>query len=131
LPLRSSPAASTECRLANGIVQELVRSGFADRTILTIAHRLNTIIDNDKILLMDFGHVAECASTMHLPALYLRLRQMSLVAWFLMRFRYDSPRALLDDYESGFSALVHKLGEENESKLRAIAGAQPSRSHAF
>ena len=39
--------------------QELVRSGFADRTILTIAHRLNTIIDNDRILLMDFGNVAE------------------------------------------------------------------------
>lgn len=42
------------------VTQELVRSGFADRTILTIAHRLNTIIDNDRILLMDFGRVAEC-----------------------------------------------------------------------
>jgi ABC-type multidrug transport system fused ATPase/permease subunit len=41
------------------VAQELVRSGFADRTILTIAHRLNTIIDNDRILLMDFGNVAE------------------------------------------------------------------------
>jgi hypothetical protein len=49
-------------RMKLSTAQELVRSGFADRTILTIAHRLNTIIDNDKILLMDFGRVAECAS---------------------------------------------------------------------
>ena len=46
--------------------QELVRTGFGDRTILTIAHRLNTIIDNDRILLMDFGHVAECGTSVTL-----------------------------------------------------------------
>ena len=30
-------------------IQELVREEFKSRTILTIAHRLNTIIDYDKI----------------------------------------------------------------------------------
>jgi hypothetical protein len=54
-----------------------------------------------------------------------------LVACFLMFCRYDSPRVLLDDYDSGFSALVHKLGEENEGKLRETAGAKPPRSHVF
>jgi hypothetical protein len=39
--------------------------------------------------------------------------------------RYDSPRALLNDYDSGFSVLVRKLGEENEGKLREVAGAKP------
>ena len=34
------------------LVQELVRTGFADRTILTIAHRLNTIIDYDRIVVL-------------------------------------------------------------------------------
>jgi hypothetical protein len=41
--------------------------------------------------------------------------------------RYDSPRTLLDDYDSSFSALVRNTGEENEGKLRELAGAKPPR----
>jgi ATP-binding cassette subfamily C (CFTR/MRP) protein 1 len=40
-------------------VQSVLRSSFAERTIITIAHRLGTIIDNDRILVMDAGRVAE------------------------------------------------------------------------
>ncbi|GMM31438.1 ATP-binding cassette glutathione S-conjugate transporter [Martiniozyma asiatica (nom. inval.)] len=41
------------------IVQETIRSAFKDRTILTIAHRLNTIIDSDKIIVLEQGRVKE------------------------------------------------------------------------
>ena len=50
------------------LIQKVVRSEFKHCTVLTIAHRLNTIMDADKVLVMDAGRAAE----------------------------YDSPAALLD-----------------------------------
>lgn len=32
---------------------------FKDRTIITIAHRINTILDSDRIVVLDKGMVAE------------------------------------------------------------------------
>lgn len=32
---------------------------FKDRTIITIAHRINTILDSDRIVVLDHGRVAE------------------------------------------------------------------------
>lgn len=41
------------------LIQSVVRSEFAECTVLTIAHRLNTIMDADKVLVMDAGYAAE------------------------------------------------------------------------
>ena len=41
------------------ILQKALRTFFADSTVLIIAHRLETIIDCDKIALLDDGRVAE------------------------------------------------------------------------
>ncbi|KAJ2622460.1 ATP-binding cassette glutathione S-conjugate transporter ycf1 [Coemansia sp. RSA 1358] len=40
-------------------MQKLIRSEFKDCTILTIAHRLETIMDSNRVIVMDKGRVAE------------------------------------------------------------------------
>jgi ABC-type multidrug transport system fused ATPase/permease subunit len=74
-------------------IQATIRRIFADRTILTIAHRLDTIIDSDRILVMDNGNVLE----------------------------FDSPAKLLRDSNSSFSKLVDQTGPDSAQALRAIA----------
>lgn len=41
------------------IIQQTIRTAFANRTIITIAHRLDTVMDSDKILALDHGSVKE------------------------------------------------------------------------
>ncbi|KAJ2592151.1 hypothetical protein IWW49_001186, partial [Coemansia sp. RSA 1797] len=62
------------------IIQESIRKEFKDCTVLTIAHRLNTIIDNDMILVVDGGRLAE----------------------------YDTPQNLLENENSLFAKLVEE-----------------------
>ncbi|XP_067948318.1 multidrug resistance-associated protein 1-like isoform X2 [Watersipora subatra] len=64
------------------LIQKTIKTAFADCTILTIAHRLNTIMDSDKILVMDKGMVAE----------------------------FDTPENLLKDEEGIFSGMVMEAG---------------------
>ncbi|XP_068012904.1 ATP-binding cassette sub-family C member 10 isoform X1 [Melanerpes formicivorus] len=48
------------------LLQKTIRQCFADKTVLTIAHRLNTILDSDRVLVMQAGKVAELDSPTHL-----------------------------------------------------------------
>jgi len=40
-------------------IMELIKQEFEEATVLTIAHRLNTIINSDQIAVMSFGQLKE------------------------------------------------------------------------
>ncbi|XP_015783925.1 multidrug resistance-associated protein 1 [Tetranychus urticae] len=50
------------------LIQETIRKEFKNCTIVTIAHRLNTIMDYDKIIVMDKGQIIEYDSPKNLLA---------------------------------------------------------------
>ncbi|XP_021104693.1 multidrug resistance-associated protein 4 isoform X2 [Heterocephalus glaber] len=75
------------------LIQKKIREKFAHCTVLTIAHRLNTIIDSDKIMVLDSGRLKE----------------------------YDEPYILLQNKESLFYKMVQQLGKGEAAALTEIA----------
>ena len=61
-------------------IQKTIRSEFKDSTVITIAHRIQTIIDSDRVMVLDKGELKE----------------------------FDTPRRLLEDPNSMFYSLVNK-----------------------
>ncbi|XP_022228038.2 LOW QUALITY PROTEIN: probable multidrug resistance-associated protein lethal(2)03659 [Drosophila obscura] len=43
----------------DALIQSTIRRKFRDCTVLTIAHRLNTIIDSDRVMVLDAGNLVE------------------------------------------------------------------------
>uniref|UniRef100_A0A1I7Y524 ABC transporter domain-containing protein n=1 Tax=Steinernema glaseri TaxID=37863 RepID=A0A1I7Y524_9BILA len=62
----------------DALIQETIREEFKDSSVLTIAHRLNTILDYDRVLVLDKGEMKE----------------------------FDSPEALLSDPTSTFYSMA-------------------------
>uniref|UniRef100_UPI0037E78B7D multidrug resistance-associated protein 1 n=1 Tax=Semicossyphus pulcher TaxID=241346 RepID=UPI0037E78B7D len=52
----------------DNLIQSTIRSQFEDCTVLTIAHRLNTIMDYTRVLVLDKGEMAEFDSPSNLTA---------------------------------------------------------------
>lgn len=77
----------------DGLIQETIRSAFAHCTILTVAHRLDTIIDSTRVLVLDAGRVVE----------------------------FDEPTRLLGNDEGIFYGMVKATGKETAMKLHLSA----------
>jgi len=66
----------------DALVQQTIREAFIDCTVITIAHRLNTVMDSGRIIVMDQGRVVE----------------------------FESPKNLLESSESVFHSLARDAG---------------------
>ena len=50
------------------LVQATIRQEFSECTVITIAHRLNTIMDSNRVMVLDQGNIAEFDSPDNLLA---------------------------------------------------------------
>nr|CAG4708823.1 unnamed protein product [Naegleria fowleri] len=74
---------------SDALVQKIIREEFKDSTIITVAHRLDTIIDSDAIAVMRNGEIIE----------------------------HGTPTELLENPQSHFSKLVSETGHNYASHL--------------
>uniref|UniRef100_A0A8C7D6T4 Cystic fibrosis transmembrane conductance regulator n=1 Tax=Oncorhynchus kisutch TaxID=8019 RepID=A0A8C7D6T4_ONCKI len=71
------------------LIQKTIRDKFRECTVLTIAHRLNTIIDSDRILVLDAGQI----------------------------HAYDEPHTLLQNHDGIFFKMVQQTGRQEAVAL--------------
>ncbi|KAL3283206.1 hypothetical protein HHI36_006355 [Cryptolaemus montrouzieri] len=77
----------------DALIQKTIRTRFSDCTVLTVAHRLHTVMDSDKILVMRAGRVEE----------------------------YDHPHVLLSNTDGFLYRLVKATGDNTFASLQKVA----------
>lgn len=75
------------------MIQRTIREKFVDCTVLTVAHRLHTIIDSDRVLVMDAG----------------------------VNVEFDTPHKLLQIENGVFRQMVEALGPKEYDRLVTLA----------
>eukprot|EP01125_Pyxidicula_operculata_P021279 TRINITY_DN812_c2_g1_i1.p1 TRINITY_DN812_c2_g1~~TRINITY_DN812_c2_g1_i1.p1 ORF type:complete len:1539 (-),score=311.37 TRINITY_DN812_c2_g1_i1:20-4636(-) len=72
------------------LIQKTIRTEFKHATVLTIAHRINTILDSNRVLVLDQGKIVE----------------------------FDAPQKLIQNQSSIFASLVKESEEQTKMALR-------------
>ncbi|CAM1305331.1 ABCC4 (predicted) [Pycnogonum litorale] len=94
-------ATSNVDHCTDALIQQTIRSKFEECTVLTIAHRLNTVLDSDRILVMDEGNIIE----------------------------FDSPFVLANNTSSKFYEMIQDTGPAAETLLRRACSQNVSRMY--
>ena len=71
----------------DAVIQKIISKEFKDRTVITIAHRIHTVVDSDLVLVLSDGRIAE----------------------------FDSPSKLLERNDSFFSKLIKEYSSRSQS----------------
>uniref|UniRef100_A0A914ZNB2 ABC transmembrane type-1 domain-containing protein n=2 Tax=Parascaris univalens TaxID=6257 RepID=A0A914ZNB2_PARUN len=79
----------------DALIQRTIKARFISSTVLTIAHRLNTIMDSDRVMVLENGRLIE----------------------------FDHPHILLQREDGVFASLVAETGAQNSALLRRLAEA--------
>lgn len=82
-------------------IQKSLRNDFEGVTVLTIAHRLNTIMDYDRILVLNNGRISEYASPAELLGMIEPISSSSII-------------------NGEFASMVAETGLENERYLKTL-----------
>lgn len=77
----------------DAMIQRTIREKFNDFTVITVAHRLNTVIDSDRVLVIDAGRVVE----------------------------FDAPLILMQNDNGMFHNMVKSLGSQEYDRLLSIS----------
>ena len=77
----------------DSLIQHTIREKFADCTVLTIAHRLHTIMDADRVMVLDAGRLIE----------------------------FDEPHLLLQNENGLFTSMVRMTGKGMAENLKEMA----------
>ena len=77
----------------DSLIQQTIREKFADCSVLTIAHRLHTIMDADRVLVLDAGRLIE----------------------------FDEPHLLLQNENGLFASMVRMTGKGMAQNLKEMA----------
>ncbi|GMP65124.1 hypothetical protein CsSME_00026072 [Camellia sinensis var. sinensis] len=79
----------------DNLIQQTLKQHFTDCTVLTIAHRITSVVDSDMVLLLDHGLIKE----------------------------FDSPTKLLENKSSSFAKLVAEYSTRSNSNFEKSANS--------